>query len=326
MKTGTDTKKAADIIKSGGLVVFPTETVYGLGADAFNENAVRKVFDAKRRPTDNPLIIHIADKSKIHSLAESVPENAERLIEKFWPGPLTIILKKKNSVPDIVTGGNDTVAIRLPDNEITLDLIRESETPIVGPSANISGKPSPTHHQHIIDSEIFEKVDYVLEGGQTEIGIESTVVDFTSEIPRIMRPGGLSIEEIESVIGKVEIASNIDEKIISPGMAYKHYAPNAEIKIIADDEYLTLKIMDELKNAKKHYKKIRIFLLSRNAEKFDEPEVIDIGMDEVQAAKNIFDLFLKADKDDINLILIQSFEKTGLGLGLMERIERASNK
>jgi L-threonylcarbamoyladenylate synthase len=326
MKTGTDTKKAADIIKSGGLVVFPTETVYGLGADAFNENAVRKVFDAKRRPTNNPLIIHIADKSKIHSLAESFPENAERLIEKFWPGPLTIILKKKNSVPDIVTGGNDTVAIRLPDNEITLDLIRESETPIVGPSANISGKPSPTHHRHIIDSEIFEKVDYVLEGGQTEIGIESTVVDFTSEIPRIMRPGGLSIEKIESVIGKVEIASNIDEKIISPGMAYKHYAPNAEIKIIADDEYLTLKIMDELKNAKKHYKKIRIFLLSRNAEKFDEPEVIDIGMDEVQAAKNIFDLFLKADKDDINLILIQSFEKTGLGLGLMERIERASNK
>ena len=194
-------KEAADIINRGGLVVFPTETVYGIGADALNDAAVDKIFKAKGRPQDNPLIVHIAELDELYRLASEVPKKAELLAERFWPGPLTMILYKRKILSDKITAGLNTAAIRLPVNKIALALIRESKKPIAAPSANTSGSPSPTEASHVIE-DLMGKVDMIIDGGSTYIGLESTVVDMTGDIPMILRPGGVTAEEIISVLGE----------------------------------------------------------------------------------------------------------------------------
>lgn len=229
-------KKAADILQNGGLVAFPTETVYGLGADALNETAAAKIYAAKGRPSDNPLIVHIADTQAVYELASYVPESARLLMEAFWPGPLTIVLPKKAIVPDGTTGGLDTVAIRMPSHPVALAMIRESGVYVAAPSANTSGRPSPTTAQHVVE-DMSGRIEMILDGGAVGIGIESTIVDLTGDIPTILRPGFITRSMLEAIIGPVEIDRALIEfdpnlRPKAPGMKYTHYAPKGELSIV----------------------------------------------------------------------------------------------
>ena len=238
----TSIAAAGKVIARGGTVVFPTETVYGLGADATNADAVAKIFKAKGRPGDNPLIVHVSDVAQAGALVKTVPEKAKKLAEAFWPGPLTLIMARSERVPDRVTAGLLTVAVRFPSHPAAKALIDAAGTPIAAPSANISGRPSPTKSNHVLE-DMIGKVDAILIDADTEVGLESTVMDMTSEPPTMLRPGGVTVRQIEEIIGKIELSPNITENIIpekakSPGMKYKHYAPKG-IMVIArgsDDE------------------------------------------------------------------------------------------
>lgn len=246
-----DILKAADIIKSGGLVGFPTETVYGIGADAFNEEAVKNIFKAKGRPIDNPLIVHISDFKMIDRLVTYVPDNAKILMDAFMPGPITLIMKKSKEVNDTVTGGLDTVAIRFPAHPAARKLIEFAQTPIPAPSANLSGKPSPTTAKHVAD-DMTGRIDAIIDGGECSEGLESTVVDCTGEIPVILRPGIITLEDIQEYIPEAEIDENIlksaepGEKPRCPGMKYKHYAPDAEVIVVEGEKSLVAEKIKEL--------------------------------------------------------------------------------
>ena len=227
-------KTAAEIISRGGLVAFPTETVYGLGGDSFDPAAAEKIYAAKGRPSDNPLIVHISEFDDIYKLSDEVPEIAKVLADKFWPGPLTIIVKKNKSVPVTVTGGLDTVAVRLPSHKVARKLIKESGTFIAAPSANISGRPSPTTAKHVID-DLNGRIDMIIDDGSIEIGLESTIVDLTEDVPVILRPGYVTFEMLEETVGKVRldkalmtgVKGNVKPK--APGMKYRHYAPRQNL-------------------------------------------------------------------------------------------------
>ncbi len=248
----TSIAAAGKVIARGGTVVFPTETVYGLGADATNADAVAKIFKAKGRPGDNPLIVHVSDVAQVGALVKTVPEKAKKLAEAFWPGPLTLIMARSERVPDRVTAGLLTVAVRFPSHPAAKALIDAAGTPIAAPSANISGRPSPTKSNHVLE-DMIGKVDAILIDADTEVGLESTVMDMTSEPPTMLRPGGVTVRQIEEIIGKIELSPNITENIIpekakSPGMKYKHYAPKG-IMVIArgsDDEKVA-KIISAIK-------------------------------------------------------------------------------
>ena len=238
-----EVEKAAQIIKNGGLVAMPTETVYGLAADALNGNAVANIFKAKGRPMDNPLIVHISDISQITGLVREFPENARRLAEKFWPGPLTIILPKSDNIPDEVSAGLDTVAVRFPSHPVAKALIGAS-CPLAAPSANLSGSPSPTTLRHVID-DMNGRIDAIIDGGDCAVGVESTVITLAEGKPRILRPGGITAEQIRSVIGETDIDAAVTapladgQKASSPGMKYKHYSPKAEVILLdgSDDDF-----------------------------------------------------------------------------------------
>ena len=235
--SGAECQKAADIIKNGGVVAIPTETVYGLAANTFDEDAVKKIFLAKGRPSDNPLIAHISDLKSIHELVSSFPEAAQKLANKFWPGPLTMILPKKPGVPYCVTAGMESVAVRFPSHPIAREIIKKSGVPLVAPSANISGKPSPTAFEHVVH-DLDGKVDAIVDGGNCSVGVESTVISFLSSIPKILRPGFITADDIKSVIGNVEVDKAVYEnlkkgqKVLSPGMKYKHYSPDADVYLV----------------------------------------------------------------------------------------------
>ncbi|MDR1913866.1 MAG: threonylcarbamoyl-AMP synthase, partial [Clostridiales bacterium] len=227
-------RQASKIIKSGGLVAFPTETVYGLGAVMRNEQAVRNIYKAKGRPEDNPLILHIYKESQIFELTENLSAYAKQLIDAFCPGPLTLVAEKSALVPAWGTAGLDTVAIRMPGNPVALTLLEYVDEPVFAPSANTSGRPSPTRAEHVL-KDLNKKIDCVLDGGSAVLGLESTVVDVTGKIPRILRPGYVTAKDIKSVVGAVELADNSDDKPKSPGTKYKHYAPNAEMRIVVGE-------------------------------------------------------------------------------------------
>lgn len=295
-------KEAAEIIKRGGLVAFPTETVYGLGANALDENAVKKIFIAKGRPTDNPLIIHISEVKQIDLLVTKIPGKAKQLIKKFWPGPLTIIMKKSERVPSITTAGLKTLAIRMPENKIALALIEKSGCPIAAPSANISGKPSPTTGQHVID-DLEGKIDAIINAGKTIIGLESTVIDLTKDSPEILRPGKITKKQIKKVIGQMkEPVEKFIKKPKSPGMKYKHYSPQARVIIIKNDK--------EIKAIRKKYfgKKIK--------------KIKYTG--QIKMAKNLFRDFRMADKKGYEIIVVKTIENNGLGQAIMDRVKKAS--
>ena len=323
-------KVICNLIKNGEVVIFPTETVYGIGANALDEEAVGKIFIAKGRPSDNPLIVHVAKKDDIDQIATDITEVEAKLIESFMPGPFTLILKKKNILPDIVTAGLDTVAVRIPKNLIAQAIITFSGVPIAAPSANISGKPSGTNISDI-RKELESKVSAIIDGGDTDIGLESTVVKVIDEVPVILRPGKVTPEEILEVAGAVRIDKKVFEKVEesenveSPGMKHKHYAPNTKCQLIyAKDE------KDQIFEMNKRVRKYRgdVVVIGFTEHKKDiivsEGRYLDVGSktDLAEIAKNIYTLLRKADEIKPEIILIEGVEKEGLGIAIMNRLLR----
>ena len=321
-------KIVCNLIRNGELVIFPTETVYGIGANALDTLAVGKIFLAKGRPSDNPLIVHLADKRKIDEVADDITEVEQELIDNFMPGPFTLILKKKPIIPDIVTAGLDTVAVRIPNNNITKGIITFSGVPIAAPSANISGRPSGTSIEDI-RKELEGKVSAIVDGGKTEIGIESTVVRVVDEVPVILRPGKVTPEEIKAVCGKVSIDSKVFKRTritdlsYSPGTKYRHYAPDTKCKILYCENELD-QIFYLKKFIKEYQGNLVIIGFNEHKEKvvLDEDRFISIGsIDNLSDyAKNIYSALRKADKIRPRIIIIEGVKKEGLGFAIMNRL------
>lgn len=326
-------KEAAEIINKGGVVVFPTETVYGIGADALNEEAVDKIFSAKGRPQDNPLIVHIADYSELYNLVSDIPESARLLAEKFWPGPLTMILNKKDVLSDKITAGLNTAAIRLPENKIALALIKESRKPIAAPSANTSGKPSPTEAEHVIE-DLMGKVDMIIDGGSTVIGLESTVVDMTGDVPMILRPGNVTSEDIISVLGKCDYDPSIiisDDKIIpkSPGQKYRHYSPVAKVILYKGEiDKIVEKINYDYEKFSSEGYKVGIMSTIQTDTYYGEKVKIILGdrTKPLTISSNLFKVLRDFDHMEIDLILAEHIDEKGLGKAIMNRLGKASSK
>lgn len=324
-------KEAGEIIEQGGIVAFPTETVYGLGADALNPEAVKKIFVAKGRPQDNPLIVHVNSKDLTH-LVKDVPEVAQKLMDKFWPGPLTIILDKKEIIPDETSAGLSTIGIRMPNAEIALKLIELAGKPIAAPSANISGRPSPTEVQRCIE-DLNGKVDYILGGDRSDIGVESTIVDCTVEPPLVLRPGGVTLEMLREVHSGIDIDRALKEKPTedlkpkAPGMKYRHYAPKANLKIIRGKNEKTIEIINKmLENYIEKNNKVAILTTDENLNKFNKGEIISLGSESnlSEIAKNLFETLRRCDDLGVQYILCQGFEEEGVGLAIMNRLNKAA--
>ena len=318
-------KASADALKDGKLVLFPTETVYGIGANALDENAVKQIYIAKGRASDNPLIVHISQIEMLRDLVLEVGNIEKKLIDRFWPGPLTIVFKKKAIVPDSITGGLDTVAIRMPSNRIANRLIELSGCPIAAPSANISGKPSGTLVDDIID-ELDGKVEYIIDGGKVDIGVESTVIRVVDDTVHILRPGKITPENIEELGLKVFIEKQIlgeykeGEKVLSPGIKYKHYAPTTKCILVYGED--NNKVVEKIKELS-HNRNVVILCKSENLAKYSIDNKLDMGSNLEEISRNIFTLLRKADKYKADLILIEGVEKNGLGLAIMNRLLRA---
>lgn len=322
-----DIRKAAEVINNGGIVLFPTETVYGIGANALNDDAVKKIFIAKGRAQDNPLILHISDMDMLDDVAENITEVEYKLMDAFWPGPFTIILNKKDGIAKIATCNGNTVGVRMPSNKIAHDLIKESGVPIAAPSANISGKPSGTNLTDIID-ELKDKVDYIIDGGETDIGIESTVVRVINDEVKILRPGKITKEDIQKIMSCVSIDKNVmgeiseGEKVLSPGMKYRHYAPKTHCKLVYSDDYD--KMYDAICNLANENKTL-ILAFTEHLDNYKDYKCLDIGsinnLDEV--SHKIFSTLRKIDNFDIDLAIIEGMPLSGLGLAIMNRLIRA---
>ncbi len=308
--------KAATIIRGGGIVAFPTETVYGLGADAFNPIAVARIFEVKKRPYFDPLIVHVASHHDLTRLVVEIPSKAIRLMEQFWPGPLTLVLFKKEEVPEIATAGLPSVAVRMPKHPMALDLIKESGRPIAAPSANPFGYVSPTTADHVRD-QLGHEVDLILDGGPCEVGVESTIVSFVEEEPLLLRPGGIALEEIESVIGNVKVGSLNQERPIAPGMLPKHYSPRTPILLDGSEEDI----------ARYGNKKIGLlaFCKIKPTLRFSQVEVLSEKGDLREAAANLFGALRRLDASSLDLILAESVPEIGLGRAIMDRLRRASS-
>jgi L-threonylcarbamoyladenylate synthase len=316
MKDAEAIRQAAEIIRGGGIVAFPTETVYGLGADAYNPLTVARIFEVKRRPYFDPLIVHIAYPAHLRKLVKEIPLSAKKLTEKLWPGPLTVVLLKEANIPDIVTAGLPSIAVRMPDHPMALSLIEESKCPIAAPSANPFGYLSPTTAEHVRD-QLGDQIDLILDGGPCPVGIESTIISFLENKPRLLRPGGVSLEEIESIIGKVEI-SPIQERPSAPGMLPRHYAPRTPIVLDWDEGHLD------------SYKDKRIGFLAfqkpQNFLKFQHIEVLSKKGNFREAAANLFSAIRQLDASHLDLILAEAVPETGLGRAIMDRLRRATSK
>lgn len=317
------------IIQSGGLIVFPTETVYGIGADATNPEAVKKIFKAKGRPSDNPLIVHIAEKNDVLIYTKDIPEYAWLLMEAFWPGPLTIVLKKKACIPKEVSGGLDTVGIRMPKSEIARDVIRAAGVPLCAPSANISGKPSSTLFQHVKD-DFMGKVDLMIDGGQVEIGLESTVIDLTTPIPVLLRPGAVTKKMIEEKLklGIVD-ATEDDIKDIpkSPGMKYTHYAPKGQVVLVEGKKESVICYINE--QIKSHPEK-EVGVIAPNEYIPDLCAFYKVNLgsidQEEEIARNIFLSLRQMDDLHIQFIYIPALSKKDLGQAIMNRLLKAAGQ
>ncbi|WP_058486027.1 L-threonylcarbamoyladenylate synthase [Defluviitalea phaphyphila] len=325
-------KEASKIIKKGGLVAFPTETVYGLGANALDEIAVKKIFNAKGRPSDNPLIVHISDKEEISSLVEYIPKNAKALMNAFWPGPLTLIFPKSKKVPYVITAGLSSVAIRFPENKIARALIKESGVPIAAPSANISGKPSPTKASHVIE-DLKGKIDMILDGGHVKVGLESTVVDVTGDIPMILRPGGITKEMIEEVIGEVLIDPSIlSLKTVNftpkaPGMKYKHYAPQAKVIIVEGNlDKVIISINQFVKEKQAKNLKVGVMATLQTKKYYNADVILSVGdrNNPKTIASNLFDTLRAFDEEKVDIVFSESFSDKEIGLAIMNRLRKSA--
>jgi L-threonylcarbamoyladenylate synthase len=328
-----DLKKAAKILQRGGLVAFPTETVYGLGADALNPEAAKKIYEAKGRPSDNPLIVHIANPKHMELIARDIPREAYKLAETFWPGPLTIILNKKEIVPYNTTGGLDTVAIRLPANKIARDVIAYSGGFIAAPSANISGRPSPTRAQHVID-DLDGKIDMIIDGGKSTLGLESTIVDLSGDIPMILRPGSITKSMVESVIGSVEYDKAItketmDENIApkAPGMKYRHYAPEGCLVIYEGNiQDVATAINNKARLYLEEGKTVGIIATDETKSLYKYGIIKSIGSrnEEDSIAAGLYAVLRDFDEIHADYIFSESFAGGNLGQAIMNRLLKAA--
>lgn len=326
-----DIKTAATLIKQGGVVAMPTETVYGLAADALNGESVEKIFKAKGRPMDNPLIVHISEIEDIKrfNLVSQFSDKAQALANKFWPGPLTIIMKKSDVIPEQVSAGLDTVAIRLPSHKTARELIKESGTVLAAPSANKSGSPSPTTAQHVIN-DLFGVIDAVVDGGMCDVGVESTVISLATEIPRLLRPGLVTVEDIQQVVGKIEVDNAVlfkletEQKVASPGMKYKHYSPKAKVVLISGDSDRFIDFVNEQYGIDKN---ICAICYDEDVSKLD-PKAISIGKsdDFKTQAHLLFDALRQVDDiKNVSVVYARTPHKTGVSMALYNRLIRAAS-
>lgn len=324
-------EEAAQLIRSGELVAFPTETVYGLGADALNPQASKKIYAAKGRPSDNPLIVHIAKFEDLEEIAKEVPQEAKKLADAFWPGPLTMIVYKNEKVPYETTGGMDTVAIRMPDHPAALELIRQSGCLIAAPSANTSGRPSPTLAEHVAE-DLGGRIPMILDGGEVGIGIESTIIDLTEKIPMILRPGYITKEMLEAVIGTVQtdpgiIAADSTKKPKAPGMKYRHYAPKANLMLIDGAKCAVVDKINELTDAMhSEGKKVGIIGTDETVTSYRGDMVLSIGAreDEDAIARHLYKLLREFDEADVDVIYSESFATPRIGQAIMNRLLKAA--
>lgn len=327
-----DMEEAARLIKEGELVAFPTETVYGLGGNGLFPDAARKIYAAKGRPSDNPLILHVCNMEMVESLVKEIPENARRTMEHFWPGPMTVILERSEQVPDCVTGGLDTVAIRMPNHPVALDLIGRSGIPIAAPSANTSGRPSPTKAEHVME-DLQGKIPMILDGGAVLVGVESTIIDFTQEIPVILRPGWITKEKLEDFLG-CEVLMNTSLKASdngvprAPGMKYKHYAPKAQmILVLGDDQDKVVEYINRLAEEEgRKGKKIGVIASEETKGRYHADEVVSVGqrahLETVTA--HLYDVLREFDHKDVDMIYSEGFEGEPLSEAIMNRMVKAA--
>ena len=324
-------KIAADVINSGGLVAFPTETVYGLGADSKNVTAIREIFRAKGRPSDNPLIVHVGDMDRVLDVVEFIPEVSQKLMEAFWPGPLTIIMKKKACIPKDTTAGLDTVGVRYPSNKVAIEFIRACGVSIAAPSANISGKPSPTRASHVIE-DLKGRVDCIIVSNDSKVGLESTVIDVTTEIPVILRPGAITKEQISEVIGDVLMDKGFlkDGDIPrAPGMKYRHYAPNGQVIIVRGrlDEVIE-RIKKEVEAYRENGKKVGILATQQTKSSYNlkDVEVVVLGDREnpETLASGLFRALREFDENHVDVILAEAVASDGIGVAVMNRMIKAA--
>lgn len=326
-------RRAGEIIKNGGLVAFPTETVYGLGGDALNPEASGRIYEAKGRPSNNPLIVHIADMEHLPPIVTEIPQKALDLANVWWPGPLTMVFNKKDIVPDATSGGLSTVAVRMPNHPVALELIRASGGYIAAPSANTSGRPSPTLAEHVRE-DLDGKIDMILDAGEVRIGLESTIVDFTDEVPMLLRPGYINMEKLEEILGEVLVDPAIlggsageNRRPKAPGMMYRHYAPRAELTIIeGDGAEVREKILALAEKARKEGKEVGIIAADETADAYAGYKVRDIGSrrTDKEIARKLFKVLREFDKDEVDMILSESFETPRMGQAIMNRLLKAA--
>ena len=329
MKTQFLTEKeldtAAAILRAGGLVGIPTETVYGLGANGLNGEAVRHIFEAKGRPQDNPLILHVPDASWLERYCRNVPASAYLLAERFWPGPLTMILPRRANVPNVTTGGLDTVGVRCPNHPLTLEVIRRADIPVAAPSGNTSGRPSPTCAQHMWE-DMNGKIDAILDGGPCGVGVESTIIDLTCRPPRLLRPGGLPLEALREVLGTVDVDKAVErglapgEKPKAPGMKYRHYAPKAPVTVVMGDALRSARYI------RRQGTGIGVICFDEYTALFPDCVVEPIGpaADKAEQARRVFDALRAFDATDVREIYAQCPDEGGLGLAVANRLKKAA--
>jgi L-threonylcarbamoyladenylate synthase len=324
---------AASSLRKGGLVAFPTETVYGLGADALNSEAVLALFEAKKRPLDNPPIVHVGDMKDVYFLAAQVPAKAKVLMERFWPGPLTLVLKRSKIVPEATVAGLDTVALRMPEHKVALALFKECRCPVAAPSANLSGKPSPTTAQHVID-DLDGRIDIILDGGSSRVGVESTVLDLVADPPEVLRPGGTPLEALRQVLGSVKlhpfVAADMELSLKdarSPGMKHKHYAPKASVIVVEGSIPNIVKKIEEL--AKLHEaedERVGVLATDETVKTYRVGVVKSVGsrFNLPAVAQNLFGLLREFDIQKVDVIIAEGVSTEGLGLAVMNRLRKAS--
>ncbi|WZL73595.1 L-threonylcarbamoyladenylate synthase [Clostridiaceae bacterium 35-E11] len=324
--------QAAEVLRQGGTVAFPTETVYGLGANALDEEAVKKIFQAKGRPSDNPLIVHIANIEDLNDLVREIPPKAQILMEKVWPGPLTMVLKKSDKIPEVITAGLDTVAIRMPSHPIAKALIEMAKVPVAAPSANLSGKPSPTQSDHVI-KDLKGKVDMIVCGGSCEVGLESTVVDVTPNIPIILRPGGVTKEQLEVLLGEVQVDAAIEgdeqKHLIpkAPGMKYTHYAPQAPVYIVEGAVEDMVGMINQLKKEKENEGlKVGIMVTDETKNAYQNGVILSMGSRKnvTSIGMNLFAVLRQFDEKGVDIIFAESVEQKSLGHAVMNRMIKAA--
>lgn len=325
-------KEAAGILQKGGLVAFPTETVYGLGANGLSEEACKKIYEAKGRPSDNPLILHIGELTQLNQIVEEIPSLAKTVMEAFWPGPLTLIFKKKSCVPDSVTGGLDTVGVRFPSNSIARELIKVANLPIAAPSANSSGKPSPTKASHV-EFDLNGKVEMIIDGGSTDFGLESTIVDVTGDVAVILRPGAITKEMLMDLLGCVEIDPAILGKSTTnaapkaPGMKYTHYSPKAKVILVKGEMNKVVEKINSLtKENQTNGFKVGIMATDETKDSYKADIVLSVGArnDEIAIGASLFKILRKFDFLQADIVYSEVFAETGEGLAIMNRLNKAA--